>query len=102
MTEAKARTPRLAELARQIEAEFQELETRIEKGYCNTDRKIPGTRLRRPGKGRRGNRLIVFMRGTDRFWRENVVLDHNAAETYRCNDDVVRWMERYREERKKR
>lgn len=58
---------------------------RIERGYCNTDRKIG--RLRRPGKGRQGNRLIVTHGGS-------VVLDHNAAETYRTNSEVEHWLRR--------
>jgi hypothetical protein len=56
----------------------------IEAGFCNTDRKIPGTRLRHPGKGRNGNRLIVKDRKTGK-----IVLDHNGAETYRTNDEAL-------------
>jgi len=55
-------------------------------GHCNTDSKIPGTRLRREGKGRYGNRLIV------KDAKGVVVLDHNAAETYRCNKEVEDWL----------
>ena len=58
----------------------------VEPGYCNTDRDISGTRLRRPGKGRRGNRIIV------RDLAGKIVLDHNAAETYRYNGEVERWI----------
>jgi len=57
----------------------------IVEGYCNTDRKIG--RLRSPGKGRYGNQLIV------KDLQGNVVLDHNAAETYRYNEEVERWLE---------
>jgi len=57
----------------------------IVEGYCNTDRKIG--RLRSPGKGRTGNRLIVY--DAD----ELVVLDHNTADTYRCNAEVEDWLE---------
>lgn len=66
-------------------------------GFCNTDRKIG--RLRHPGKGRRGSRLMVSIRpGHEQtpFWRDRrgpVVFEHNAAETYRTNADVVRWIE---------
>ena len=75
------RAPRLNQLAAIINATGKYV-ARIEEGYCNTDRKIPGTRLRHPGKGRYGNRLIV----TDQ--RGKVMLDHNAAETYRHNGEV--------------
>jgi len=50
-----------------------------------TDRKIG--RLRWPGKGRYGNRLIVRDEAT-----QLVLLDHNAAETYRSNDEVESWL----------
>ena len=59
----------------------------IEEGYFNTDRKIPGTRLRSPGKGRYGNKLVVFDTKTG-----NVVFTHNAAETYRMNYEVEDWI----------
>ena len=58
----------------------------VVKGYCNTDRQVPGTRLRWPGKGRTGNRIIVKKDGT-------VIFDHNGAETYRCNQEVMDWYE---------
>jgi len=60
---------------------------KIVEGYCCTDRKIPGTRLRHAGKGRTGNRIIV----TNPC--DVVVLDHNSAETYRHNDEVEFWLE---------
>lgn len=93
-------------------------------GWCNTDRQIRGTRLRRPGKGRRGSRLVVSWRpghgpdcldgqqhaflgpGGNRCqrceWdRTRVVFEHNAAETYRTNTDVVAWIRERKEKKKK-
>ena len=78
---------RLKTIARWINDSLPELHARIERGYCNTDRKIPGSRLRRPGLGRWGNRLIVTRRNN-----KIVVYDHNGAETYRTNDEVERWL----------
>jgi hypothetical protein len=60
----------------------------VVRGYCNTDRHISGTRLRSPGKGRWGNRLIV------RDWGGCVVFDHNSAETYRTNSEIVDWIKK--------
>jgi hypothetical protein len=57
----------------------------VEQGYCNTDRNIRGTRLRHPGKGRYGNKLVV-RKG------DAIVFKHNAAETYRHNEEVERWL----------
>lgn len=78
---------RLATIARFINAHLPGYAARIEKGYCSTDRKIPGTRLRHPGKGRWGNELFVEKDGVE-------VLRHNAAETYRTNSEVEDWLRR--------
>ncbi len=60
----------------------------IVEGYCNTDRHIPGTRLRSPGKGRYGNKLVIRNR------TGCIVFEHNAAGTYRYNLEVVEWIEK--------
>lgn len=78
---------RLPTIAKWINANVEGLTATIEQGYCNTDRKIG--RLRVPGKGRRGNRLIV------KHVSGYVVLDHNAAETYRYNKEVEDWLEKW-------
>jgi hypothetical protein len=48
-------------------------------------------RLRWPGKGREGNRIIVCNADSKK------VLDHNSAETYRQNSEVETWLERLKE-----
>lgn len=85
----KLRARRLKAIADWINENMQRLGYRavIERGFCNTDRHPKGVRWRIPGKGRHGNRIKVF-KGAD------LVLDHNAAETYRSNDEVERWLER--------
>lgn len=117
-----AKAPSLTALASSIMTAFPDLVAVVYPahhplgGYCNTDRKIPGTRLRRVGKGRRGSRLVVswrpgmgpsckagsnphfFALGANRCslcgWdRYETVYEHNAAQTYRDNGDVVRWIE---------
>lgn len=60
----------------------------LQEGYCNTDRHIKGTRLRIPGKGRWGTRLLVKNKDGD------ILLDHNSAETYRSNQEVEEWINR--------
>lgn len=95
--------PTLKTLAAQIEKEFPDLVAIVYPanhplgGFCNTDRKIPGTRLRRPGRGRRGSRLVVSIRPGHGDGR--IVFEHNAAETYRTNAEVVAWIERERRSR---
>jgi len=77
---------RLATIAKEINAEVEGFTAQVVPGYCNTDRKIAGTRLIHPGKGREGNKIVV------RNAEGNVVLSHNAAETYRTNSEVEEWL----------
>jgi len=83
--------PRLKALARLIEDTFPDLVTELKRVSFSTDRHyfLAGThtQLRSPGRGREGNKLIVRRRDTGR-----VVYTHNAAETYRCNQEVVDWI----------
>lgn len=83
-----ARARRLKVIAEWINANVPALDARVEPGYCNTDRKVG--RLRWPGKGRTGNRIIVTDRKDGRR-----VLDHNSAETYRTNSEVEQWLVGY-------
>lgn len=55
----------------------------VREGYYSTDRKYG--RLRWPGRGRTGNCLTVW-RGSE------VVHTHNAADPYRTNEDMERWL----------
>lgn len=90
---------RLSVIAEWINTNRPELRAVIERGHASTDSKIPGTRLIRKGKGRRGNRLKVYR------WRDSAflgppkpILDHNAAETYRSNEEVETWLAKYLKE----
>jgi hypothetical protein len=78
----------LAELARSINALDNGYVATCAKSHSSTDSQIPGTRLRRQGKGRNGNRLIV------KDPKGAVVLDHDTSETYRnvmeAEDQAVR------------
>lgn len=75
---------RLATIARDINDNIDGFTATVERGYCSTDRKVG--RLRVPGNGRYGSRLVV--RNAD----GNVVLDHNSAIPYRRNDEVETWL----------
>lgn len=103
------RARRLAAIAAWINAHLADAGYRAEivAGYCDTGRHIRGTRCRWAGKGRSGNRLVVYrhadgepmfrtlnVRGMWPREGEHIVLDHNAAETYRCNEEVEDWLAR--------
>lgn len=105
------KAPRLKKIAEWVN-EHTTLFAEMERGYCNTDQKIAGTRLRRPGKGRRGTRLKVWANMGHRLSAVTIIttkkekklrekyglyplLDHNAAETYRSNDEVIYWLHNY-------
>lgn len=90
----RVRAPSLDKMAAFIEAQFPDLRTEIEPSWCSTDQKIPGTRLRRPGKGRSGRKLKVFRRADG-----ELIYAHNSAETYRRNAEVASWI---LDERRKR
>lgn len=91
--------PRLKTLAKLIKELWPDLDVKIERGYCNTDFKPRGCRyITRKGKGRYGNRLVVRQPEGNDFFKWPVLLNHNSAETYRHNGEVVEWIE----DRKKR
>ena len=90
--EKKPRARRLKTIAKYINESLKwaEYEAKVIEGYCNTDRKLGGgSRLIQPGKGRTGNRLVVRRKAN-----KECVLDHNAAETYRTNDEVEQFVKR--------
>lgn len=89
---------RLAVIATWINENVPGLRAEMERGYCNTDRHLSGTRLCWPGKGRRGTRIKVYDTTKVTPHGHPVVLDHNAAETYRCNSEVEEWLTRWLEE----
>lgn len=112
------RAPQLPTIAKWINANTT-LFAEIDKGYCNTDRKIPGTRMIHPGKGRTGNRIKVYECEAHRFelarmpfspyakvqperkYPNGPLRDHNSAETYRTNSEVVEWLKGYLEKNPK-
>lgn len=78
---------RLKSLARMIEVlGYRTVLRRVRE---STDRHIRGTRMRHPGKGREGNKLEVYDRETG-----ELVFEHNAAQTYRCNQEVMDWIDK--------
>lgn len=77
---------RLRTLAKLITERVPGVRATIERGYCNTDRKSAGCRyITHVGKGRYGNRLVV-RRVVAPY---EVLIDHNAAETYRANKEAM-------------
>lgn len=79
----RPRARRLKAIAAWINANMPGYAASVERGYCNTDRKVG--RFRRPGKGRYGSKIVVRRGG-------EVVLKHNSAETYRSNSEVEAWL----------
>ena len=82
---AQPKARRLKDIAAWINAHVPALKAEVVVGYDSGDRKVG--RLRSPGKGRYGNRLIV----TDRASGE-ILKDHNAAAAYRNNAEVESWV----------
>lgn len=80
---------RLATIARHINESWPGYTAKVKKVTVSTDRKLPGSRLIWPGKGRTGNRLTVTEDATGRE-----VYRHDSAESYARNEDVEAWVER--------
>jgi len=76
---------RLTALAEEINRLFPLLVATIDKGHCNTDRKLSRGVSHR-GKGRWGNRLTVRWRHLSTLDPGSKVFEHNSAETYRRNE----------------
>jgi len=107
------KAPRLSVIATWIN-EHTTMLAEVGQGFCSTDRKLAGTRLIHKGKGRTGSRLKVFECAAhkqelidrpyhpfypktheNRKYPCQPLLDHNAAETYRQNSEVVAWLQRH-------
>jgi len=82
----KEKAPRLKTIAKWIN-ENTRLDAEVHQTHYSTD--VKHGRIRFPRKGRWGNRLKVWDESGDE------IIDHNAAETYRSNDEVVDQLERY-------
>jgi hypothetical protein len=80
----RVRCPSLKAMAAFIEEELG-YRVVVDSVLESTDQKIAGTRLRRVGRGRVGNRLRIYN-------GETLVKEHNAAETYRHNTEVAEWI----------
>ena len=77
----RTRCPSLKRMAAFIMATWPEYEATVVSDECDTDRQVG--RLRIPGKGRTGSRIIV----TDSKGKR--VIDHSNAETYRNSCEVA-------------
>lgn len=79
------------QLAQYVNRTFPKLIAIVVQSYSNTDRKLPGTRLIHPGKGRRGLRLTVMTRDS----RHTVLFEHDMSETYRSHDEARKWVQQW-------
>jgi len=86
--------PRLATIANWV-GEHTHLQAWTRPTSVSTDRKLRGTRLRHPGKGRAGTLLLIWHDDYQESTANRVVcrstslIQHNSAETYRFNGEVV-------------
>ncbi len=87
---------KLAVIAEDIKATFPQYEIILRDTVFNTDRKIPGTRLRSIGKGRKGKILEVYDRSQP--YPQRPIFSHNSGETYRTNSEVEEWLAQMKKE----
>lgn len=90
----KPTPPRLPALAQFIRETWPKLHVTLEHWTTSTDRKLPGTRVRWPGKGRKGRMLKVVDPKLDPqgFGYHGILLQHESGETYRHNGEVCEWI----------
>jgi len=86
--------PRLPALAQFIRETWSDLRVTLEPWTTNTDRKFQDSRIRWPGKGRKGKRLKVVDPKKDPtgFGYHGILLQHESGETYRHNGEVCKWI----------
>lgn len=76
-----------------VDDQGRQVVARVDRIRTNTDRKIPGTRLRHPGRGREGLVLEIWAR--DGFTStEERLYRHESSETYRRHAEAREWIER--------
>lgn len=78
---------------RLVDATGREICARVDPITTNTDCKIRGTRLRRPGRGRRGLVLEIRLSGTSIFDPSARLYRHESSETYRRHAEARAWVE---------
>lgn len=74
---------------------------RVERVTTSTDTKVAGTRFRRPGRGRRGLVLKIWLarvpESQSQVWpqsvREALLFSHESSETYRRHAEARAWIE---------
>jgi len=84
----------LKQVAKYINERSKKLgvEAYVESWESSTDRHWKGSRLRWPGKGRNGSRIIVFKLGGSWINSGDIKLDHKNSDTYRRVDEVLQWL----------
>ena len=73
---------------------------RVDHVVSSTDRSIPGTRLRRAGKGRRGLRLEIWPVGASALRPDDRLFQHTSSETYRKHAEARAWVEQHLRKKK--
>ena len=97
------RSPSLKDLVKYVNmflAQSLGVTATLRTSWSSTDRPVPGTRLRHPGRGRTGRKLEVFNDAAMPFplpWggtakKGEVVFSHDSSETYRHNTEVCQWI----------
>lgn len=90
LCDGRKRAPTIKQMAAFINKWLPHLEAHVSRTTVSTDRKYAGSRLRYPGAGRKGNIIEIYERPRKPLARP--IHSHNAAETYRHNGELVRWV----------
>jgi hypothetical protein len=91
LCEGRKRAPSLKVLAAFINEWLPHLQATVSSTTVSTDYKHKGSRIRWPGAGRKGNKIEVRETAKPSGYP---YYEHNGAETYRHNGEVVAWIAR--------
>lgn len=80
-----------------VDAQGRPVLAAVSATITDTDRKLPGTRLRHIGKGRRGLKLEIRLArqsAPDMLSRDALLFEHTSSETYRRHAEARAWVEK--------
>jgi hypothetical protein len=77
---------------RPVDAAGREVCARVSRITTSTDRKIAGTRLRHPGRGRQGLVLEIWLNGASIYDLSARLYRHESSATYRRHAEARAWI----------
>jgi hypothetical protein len=68
------------------------LRAEVAPSWSSTDQPVRGTRLRKPGRGRKGVKVTLYPRSRDTFRANTIIYTHDTSQTYRKHAEARAWV----------